>query len=47
MMGNTLRPEVGTKVSEEMAPYIHKAAKRAVKQPFKAREIKGKSKDKR
>jgi hypothetical protein len=47
MMGNTLRPDVGTKVSEEMAPYIHKAAKRAVKQPFKAREIKGKGKGKR
>lgn len=47
MMGNTLRPNAGTKVSEEMAPYIHKAAKRAVKRPFKAREIKGKGKGKR
>ena len=40
MMGNTLRPQVGWAVTDQMAPYIQKAAKRAVKSPFKAREIK-------
>ena len=40
MMGNTLRPDIGWRVTDKMAPYIHKAAKRAAKSPFKAREIK-------
>lgn len=40
MVGNTLRPEVGSPVTEQMAPYIHKAASRAVKCPFRVREIK-------
>ena len=43
MVGNTLRPDVGWKVTDKMAPYIHKAAKRATKSPFKAREVKVKN----
>lgn len=40
MMGNNLRPEVGTPVTDEMAAYIHKAAKQATNCPFKVREVK-------
>lgn len=40
MMGNTLRPQVGWIVTDQMVPYIHKAAKRAAKSPFKVREVK-------
>lgn len=40
MVGNTLRPAVGTPVTDDMAPYIHKAAKQASKCPFKVREVK-------
>lgn len=40
MVGNTLRPAVGTPVTDHMASYIHKAAKQATKKPFKVREVK-------
>lgn len=41
MMGNTLRLEMGNMhVTDQNAPYLQKAAKKASKRPFKVREVK-------
>ena len=40
MVGNTLRPDIGTPVTDKMAPYIHKAAQQATQKPFKVRDVK-------
>ena len=41
MMGNTLRLDLGeVKVTDQTAPYLQKAARQAVKRPFKVRAVK-------
>lgn len=41
MMGNTLRLDLGdVKVDDQTAPYLQKAARQAVKHPFKVRAVK-------
>lgn len=41
MMGNTLRLDLGdVKVTDQTAPYLQKAARQAVKHPFKVRAVK-------